>query len=211
MIVHLKGSSVASTPIITNKPYTKTLKACSVHSTDWGLLRGYNVVWVCYQLSEPRSILWIKNKVLRIVATVLFFLGVVSAFSQRPIITSVETSAGYPLHKIQIVGSGFSSNTADLQVWFDQVKGTIVSSTDNFIELNVPPPARLHNVEVLHVGSRLSSKSPLKFMPVFSGEGFATSKLTAPLSFSSTTSIFDLCACDLTNDNSPELIGTKFE
>jgi gliding motility-associated-like protein len=136
---------------------------------------------------------------------------VVNAFSQRPIITSVETLSGYPLRKIQIAGSGFSTNTADLQVWFDQVKGTVVSSTNNFIEVNVPPQARLHNVEVLHVGSRLSSKSPLKFMPVFSGEGFATSKLTAPLSFTSTTSIFDLCACDLTNDNKPELIGTKFE
>lgn len=138
-------------------------------------------------------------------------MSVCSTFAQRPIISSAEPLAGYPLNTILIKGSGFSSNTNDLQVWFDQVKGTVVSSTDNFIEVNVPPQARLHNVEVLHLVSKLSSKSPLKFMPVFSGEGFATSKLAPPLSFTSAAAVFDICACDLTNDNKPELIGTKFE
>ena len=46
---------------------------------------------------------------------------------------------------------------------------------------------------------------------MFSGQGFVTSKLTAPLSFTSNTPIFDICSCDLNNDGKPDLIGTKFE
>ena len=143
--------------------------------------------------------------------TAAFFLGAVGAFGQKPVITSVELIATYPLARILITGSGFDSNTANLVVWFDQVKGTVVRSSPASVEVTVPPQARLHNVEVIHLGSRLSAKSLLKFMPSYSGEGFDPTKLAAPLSFTSFNAVFDICSCDLNNDNKPDLIGTKYE
>jgi gliding motility-associated-like protein len=148
---------------------------------------------------------------MRIISATLLYLITLCAFAQRPVITSVESLSPFPTNKILITGSGFGNSSLNLQVWFDQVEGTITSASDGSIEVVVPPQARLHNVEVINLTSKLSSKSLLKVMPVFSGEGFATSKLTAPLSFSSTTAIFDICSCDLNDDNKPDLIGTKFE
>ena len=142
---------------------------------------------------------------------IFFYFVAGAAFAQTPVITSVEPLLGYPTNTILITGSGFGNNAANLQVWFDQVKGSVISATDLSIQASIPPQARLHNVVVINLSTNLSAKSPLKFTPVFSGQGFATSKLTAPLSFSSNTPIFDVCSCDLNDDGKPDLIGTKFE
>jgi gliding motility-associated-like protein len=148
---------------------------------------------------------------MRSIFIVVFFLGAVNAYAQKPVITSVDLLATYPLARVLVTGSGFDSNTANLVVWFDQVKGTVVRASVFSVEVTVPPQARLHNIEVIHLVSRLSAKSPLKFMPVYSGEGFNPTKLTAPLIFTSFNAVFDVCSCDLNNDNKPELIGTKYE
>ena len=148
---------------------------------------------------------------MRRIFSVAFFLCAFSAFGQRPVITSVELITNYPLSRILITGSGFDTNTANLVVWFDQVKGTVVRSTAFSVEVTVPPQARLHNVEVIHMVSHLSAKSTLKFMPSYSGEGFDPAKLNAPLSFTSFNAVFDVCSCDLNNDSKPDLIGTKYE
>ncbi|MBA4056081.1 MAG: hypothetical protein C0490_15305, partial [Marivirga sp.] len=148
---------------------------------------------------------------MRRIFTVGFFLGAFSAFGQKPVIASVELIATYPLAKVLITGSGFDTNTANLVVWFDQVKGTVVRSSAFSVEVTVPPQARLHNIEIIHLVSRLSAKSLLKFMPVYSGEGFDPVKLNAPLTFTSVNAVFDVCSCDLNNDSKPDLIGTKYE
>ena len=148
---------------------------------------------------------------MRIFFAIFFYFVAGVAFAQTPVITSVEPLLGYPTNTILITGSGFGNNAANLQVWFDQVKGSVISATDLSIQASIPPQARLHNVEVINLSTNLSAKSPLKFTPVFSGQGFVTSKLTAPLSFTSNTPIFDICSCDLNNDGKPDLIGTKFE
>ncbi len=142
---------------------------------------------------------------------IIFYFVAGVALAQTPVITSVEPLWGYPTNTILITGSGFGNNAANLQVWFDQVKGSVISATDISIQASIPPQARLHNVEIINLSTNLSAKSSLKFTPVFSGQGFVTSKLTAPLSFSSNTPIFDICSCDLDNDGKPDLIGTKFE
>src|SRR5688572_5056070 len=140
---------------------------------------------------------------MRIFFAIFLYFFSTGLFAQRPIITSLEPQIGYPTTTILITGSGFGNNAANLQVWFDQVRGSVISVTDFSITASIPPQARLHNVEVINVSSNLSAKSTVKFMPVFSGEGFVPSKLTAPLSFASNTAIFDICSCDLNNDSKP--------
>lgn len=136
---------------------------------------------------------------------------VCTAYAQQPLISSIERVSDFTQANVLISGSGFGSNAASIQVWFGQARGSVVNVSDNMIEVTVPPQARLHNVEVINLSSRLSAKSALKYMPSFSGEGFNAAKLAAPLSFSSVNAVFDLCTCDLTGDNKPEVIGTKFE
>jgi gliding motility-associated-like protein len=142
----------------------------------------------------------------------IIFLLLVSStycFGQLPTISDVQPVSQYPNLKILVTGSGFSANSAQLQVWLGQVKGVITSSTEFSIEVTVPPQASLDVIEVINLSSRLSGKSKLKLVPNFSGEGFDPAKLeTPPLSFAGDR-VFDLTACDLDGDGKPDLIGTK--
>ncbi len=129
---------------------------------------------------------------------------------QTPNIQNIERGSTFPNDKIVISGSGFSGNPTQLQVWFDQVQGVITSSTDFSIEVEVPAQARLGNLTVVNLASRLSAQSPLKFMPVFNGS-FDPLKVTIPLTFTSANAVFDIIAGDIDGDNKPDLIGSKFE
>lgn len=134
----------------------------------------------------------------------------VGLYAQIPRIQKVEPLATYPNNRILISGSGFSSTSSELQVWFDDVKGSIATCSASAIEVDVPAQARLNNIEVINLSSGLSAKSILKFMPSFSGEPFDGTKFTAPLSFSSPTELWDLCSCDFNNDSKPDIAVTKF-
>jgi gliding motility-associated-like protein len=131
-------------------------------------------------------------------------------FSQIPQIQKVEPLSTYPNKRILISGSGFSNTSSQLQVWFDQVKGNIITSSIYNIEVDVPPNARLSNIEVINLASGLAAKSNLKFMPSFSGELFNATKFAAPLSIASTTEVWDLCSCDFNDDSKPDMVSTKF-
>src|SRR3989337_4462814 len=113
-------------------------------------------------------------------------------FSQIPQIQKVEPLSTYPNKRILISGSGLANTPAQLQVWFDQDKGNIITSSNYNIEVDVPPNARLSNIEVINLTSGLAAKSDLKFMPSFNGELFDAVKFTAPLSLASTTELWDL-------------------
>lgn len=133
------------------------------------------------------------------------------SFSQIPTITKIELANTFPKNKIIVTGSGFGTNPAQLLVWFDQVKGTIISSTEFSIEVEVPAQARLSNVTVINLSTRLIAQSKVKFMPSFSGEGFEVANLAAPLSITSAKAVFDIVSADIDGDGKPDLIGTQFE
>lgn len=135
-------------------------------------------------------------------------LGSIMALGQTPSITSITPVATYPGSKVLITGSGFSSNPAQLKVWFDGVQGTITLSTTLSIEVTMPPQARLGNVEVLNTVSGLSGKSSLKAVPTFGGGDFDPLAVAAPLSFGSTREVFDVCSCDFDVDGKMDLIGS---
>jgi len=134
-----------------------------------------------------------------------------SIYGQVPVIQKIEPEASFPKTRIVITGSGFSATPSQLQVWFDQVRGTIISSSEFSIEAEVPAQARLSNVTVINLTSKLSSESALKYMPVYSGEGFEPAKLTTPLVTSSPNAVFDVISTDVDGDNKPDLIGSRFE
>ena len=133
-----------------------------------------------------------------------------AGYSQAPVITDISPKNNYPLGTVVITGSGFSTNAANLQVWFDQVKGTIISCSDLSIEVRVPAQARFSSIEVINLTSGLSAKAATKFLPSFYGEPFSNTKFTTALSFASAQEAWDLCSCDLDNDQKPDILATKF-
>src|SRR5690242_986009 len=134
---------------------------------------------------------------MRIVIVALLILMSGVALAQTPVITGVDLQKTYAGSKIVISGSGFSATPADLDVWFDNVKGTITSSSDFSIEVTVPVYAKSGNIEVINKSSKLSAKSSFKFAPYYSGEGFDGSKFAGAVSFSggATNEVFDVCTC----------------
>ena len=133
------------------------------------------------------------------------------ARAQPPVITSVLPAGTYPTDQLIITGSGFSATSSQLQVWFNQVKGTIVSSSEFSITVTVPASAKYGVLEVINLSTRLSARSSFKFSPYYSGKTFDASLLETPLTFSGANELFDLCTCDLNGDNKPDVAVTKFE
>jgi gliding motility-associated-like protein len=132
------------------------------------------------------------------------------SLAQTPVITGIDLRQTYAGSKVVISGSGFSPTPANLDVWFDNVRGTITASSDFSIEVTVPASAKSGNIEVINKASKLSARSNFKFSPYYSGEGFDGSKFGAPVTFTGTTNeVFDVCTCDFDLDGKPDLAATK--
>ena len=145
----------------------------------------------------------------------VFFLAIFSAlpfftFGQAPIIQNVTPLSAAPNDTIVITGSGFNDTPANLNVWFGPVKGTVISSSEFSIEVIVPAQATLRSVEVVNRVTRLSAKSPLKFMPALQTGTFSAANFAPPVSFSAAEELWDVCTCDLNADGKPDLAATKF-
>ncbi|MCU0367601.1 MAG: FG-GAP-like repeat-containing protein [Cyclobacteriaceae bacterium] len=139
----------------------------------------------------------------------LFLCAAFVSNGQAPVIQKIEPSISFSNATIVITGSGFSTNSSQLQVWFDHVRGRIISSSNSTIEVEVPPQAKLDNIRVVNTNTKLSTQSGAKYMPVFSGEGFDPAKLNTPVSKASANNIADLISIDIDGDNKPDLIGTR--
>lgn len=143
---------------------------------------------------------------------ILLFTGLaLRAMAQGPVISNIAPSPTFPGDRIIISGSGFSATSSQLQVWFNQVKGTINSSSEFSIDVTVPASAKYGVVEVINLSTRLSGKSEYKFSPYYSGASFDGAKLGAPLAFAGAVEQFDVCSCDLNADNKPDFIATQFD
>ncbi|HNP95359.1 MAG TPA: VCBS repeat-containing protein, partial [Cyclobacteriaceae bacterium] len=148
----------------------------------------------------------------RRVLLIVFLWGVcLQGLAQSPVISAITPSVTYPGDRLVITGSGFSSTSSQLQVWFNHVKGTINSSSEFSIDVTVPASARHGVLEVINLTTRLSVKSPFKFTPSYSGLPFDPAKLGTPLTFSGSNELFDLCSCDLNADGKPDFAVTQFD
>jgi gliding motility-associated-like protein len=128
---------------------------------------------------------------------------------QVPQIDNVEEILSYPNMSVQITGSGFSSTPAQLQVWFGNVKGNILSSSETFIDVQVPPQARVANLEVINLTSKRSGKYREMVVPIFSGVQ-PLGNFTGQTFASPANDIFDLCSCDFDLNGKTDIVGSKF-
>jgi gliding motility-associated-like protein len=129
----------------------------------------------------------------------------------QPVINSVSSNSTYPGDTIIISGSGFSPTSSNLRVWFGSALGNIVMSTDFSITVAVPPQAKYSNLEVINVVSGLSTRTPKKFQPYFSGNTFNPANMVAQTPITSPNQLFDLCSCDFNLDGKPDVAATKWD
>ncbi len=149
---------------------------------------------------------------MRKLLTFFFILISVLLWGQSPpVINSISPSTTFATDTVIITGSGFSAVPSNLQVWFGQVLGSIVSSSDFSIKVVVPPQARYSNVEIVNLSNRLSTKVTGKFHPYFSGNTFNPALMVAQTSISNANQLYDLCSCDLNLDGKPDIAATKFD
>lgn len=134
---------------------------------------------------------------------------IVAYGQSAPVINSFSPVSTYPLDTIIVTGSGFSSTPANLQVWFGPVTGTIISSTDNLIEVVVPPSATVANLEVKNLSTQKGTRSNLKFTPYYSGTPFDPTKFGAPLTFTNAAELYDMCSCDFNSDGKADVASSK--
>ncbi len=151
------------------------------------------------------------NRTMRRIITICFATLASVVLAQPPVISSVTPANTYPTNQVIINGSGFSATSSQLQVWFNQVKGNIVSSSEFSITVTVPASASFGVVEVINLTTRLSAKSSFKFSPYYSGTTFNSALFEAPITFSGTNELFDLCSCDLNADGKPEIAVTRID
>ncbi|HCW08113.1 MAG TPA: hypothetical protein DGG95_12195 [Cytophagales bacterium] len=152
----------------------------------------------CSQVGSMRSTLQI----------ILLIISV-SALGQEPVINNVQPLKSGPNQKVVITGNGFSSTSSQLNVWFDQVRGTITNSTAFSVEVQVPPQARFSNVEIINLSNNLSGKSPLKFLPSYGGQQFDVSKTANAYSNTDGNELFDIATSDLDLDGKPDMVTSR--
>jgi gliding motility-associated-like protein len=146
----------------------------------------------------------------RIVLLKILLLIASLGYAQVPVIANISATNLYPLGRVVITGSGFSATSSNLQVWFGQTQGTIISSTEFSITVDVPAAASFSNVEVINKSSRRSATSTFKFLPSFYGEPFEATRFVEAGSYTAINEMRDLCGCDLNNDGKPDMVATKF-
>ena len=144
------------------------------------------------------------NAQMRITLTLILIACSFLAIGQAPLIQTVAPINAGTQGRVIISGSGFSPTPSQLVVLFDNIKANIVTSTDFSIQVDVPPQARMSNVEVINLTTGLSGKSALKFIESFGGATFVPANVSGPTTFPATRQLFDICTCDFDRDGKPD-------
>lgn len=142
---------------------------------------------------------------------IIIVLGALSSFAQQPVISSISTIRGFNGQRIEISGSGFSSNPANLIIRFGAMNGTILTSTDNFIEALVPIGTTLSSISITHKASNLTGNSGKDFYLTFSGETTDAISVATRTTFTSNKELFDLAIVDLDEDGMNDVVATKID
>ena len=135
-----------------------------------------------------------------------------STWAQKPIISNIDQTTGTVRSLVTINGSGFSSDKSKLLVRFGNVLGIIVRSSENSIDVWVPPGVNYDNVSVTNLTSKLTGYSSQFYMLSYGGESFTTDKVTnlaiktgGPLN----SEFLEFIISDLNNDHKPDVVASN--
>ena len=126
-------------------------------------------------------------------------------------IANVSISKGFLNDNVEISGSGFSSTTSSLEVWFGASKATIVSSSPNFIIATVPAGCTTASITVLNKITGLSASSSAIFHQIYQGESNPDLTSLDIYNFTNSQELFDLVIVDLDNDGKNDILASKID
>lgn len=159
---------------------------------------------------KSRMILQIFKSPKAIIPIILMAISV-HAFGQKPEIFSVNRISGPAGSSVVISGSGFSTNSANLDVRFGGASGNILVAKENLIEVRVPVGSTYETVSVTNLGSGLTGYSKRPFLLSYGGEEFDETAMSNPWNFQSDNDLYDLCACDFDNDGKNDVATANRE
>ncbi|HEY9048561.1 MAG TPA: FG-GAP-like repeat-containing protein [Ohtaekwangia sp.] len=140
------------------------------------------------------------------VGTLVLLMAFNLSFGQRPDIRSVHQTSGSMSEQLTLTGSNFGTNAADLAVYFGAVKASIVSVTDQLLEVQVPAGTTYRNIAVTNTTTGLTGYSADPFLLSFSGKHpFNTANLSAQSDFDAEKGLYDHCLCDFDNDGKADI------
>ncbi len=152
---------------------------------------------------------------------ILFSIVSLGLMAQRPYVNSISPTSGNINETVTITGSGFSTNPADLKVFFGAAEATINSATDNIIEVSVPAGATYDEIMVVNTTSGLSGVSSQFFSITYGGDSFdseSAANVTAVFEDveniatpTAQTRVYDLCLCDFNSDGLTDFVMTAQE
>ncbi|MFY0599050.1 MAG: VCBS repeat-containing protein [Cyclobacteriaceae bacterium] len=144
------------------------------------------------------------------ILTVCFFSLGLNAQINRPIINALSKYSAGPGEEITINGANFVANS---EVSFGAASAAFAFVSSTQITATVPTNATYDFVNVTNLDNGLTGSSSRQFMMSFGGDGFESSKVDAQESFSSEgqTLIWDLCLCDLDEDDNLDAVTTYRE
>ncbi|WP_159453764.1 FG-GAP-like repeat-containing protein [Ohtaekwangia koreensis] len=127
-------------------------------------------------------------------------------YAQQPVILSVDKVSSSMSETVTIKGSNFGTDPTKLVVYFGAVKGTIVTASNQLIEVKVPAGTTYRDIAVTNIATGLSGYSVNPFLLSFSGKHpFTTADLSAQSDFDAETGLYDHCLCDLDNDGKSDV------
>jgi gliding motility-associated-like protein len=137
---------------------------------------------------------------------VCMFMGGLSAWAQKPIITSVDKISAGNQEIVTFKGSGFGSDATKLAVFFGASKGVINFASEQLLEVQVPSGATFDKISITHLPSGLTEYTPDNFLLSFGGEhGFSPAKLEGQKDIDVESGLYDLCSCDFDGDTKVDI------
>lgn len=162
--------------------------------------------------STPRCIYGIMKALFNIIAKstgITLYIMILSCgvvYAQRPEIRSVDKTSTSMSETVTIKGTNFGSDATKLVVYFGAVKGTILTVTNQLIEVEVPAGATYESISVTNLVSGLTGYSTEAFLLSFSGKHpFDATNLNSQTDFDAANKLYEHCLCDLDNDEKPDI------
>ncbi len=136
----------------------------------------------------------------------IMMLACCAVYAQRPEIRSVDKTSTSMSEKVTIMGTNFGTDATKLAVYFGAVKGTILTVTNQMIQVEVPAGTTYRHIAVTNTANGLTGYSNDSFLLSFSGKNpFNVSNLSAQSDFDAEKGLYDHCLCDLDNDGKADI------
>ncbi|MEQ9307137.1 MAG: FG-GAP-like repeat-containing protein, partial [Marinoscillum sp.] len=130
---------------------------------------------------------------------ILVVIGLV-AIAQKPIVNGLDKYSTQVGESLFINGSNFPTSAANVKVNLGAGTATVVSTSDNQIEVIVPNTATYGQVVVTNLTNGLSGTSVRPFLLSFSGGDLDATAFTSRITSDSDQGTYDLCTCDFDGD-----------